>query len=64
MVAKAWPPAPTWSLQAFVTLLGEKATVLDHARWHLVLWDWEVAWRMFDEEVAYLSPSTVYWILK
>gem|GEM_PF-755427 len=38
--------------------------MLAHARKHPTLRHRELAWRMVDEDVAYLSPSTVYRILK
>ncbi len=42
----------------------EKQAVLDYARRHPELRHREMAWRMVDEDVACLSPSTVYRILK
>ena len=38
--------------------------MLTYARKHPTLRHRELAWRMVDEDVAYLSPSTVYRILK
>ena len=38
--------------------------MLTYARQHPELRHRELAWRMVDEDVAYLSPSTVYRILK
>jgi transposase InsO family protein len=45
-------------------LPAEKAAVLDYARKHGELRHRELAWRMVDEDVAYVSPSTVYRILQ
>jgi transposase InsO family protein len=42
----------------------EKAAVLAYARRHPELRHRELAWRMVDEDVVCLSPSTVYRILK
>jgi transposase InsO family protein len=42
----------------------EKRIVLEYARRHSALRHRELAWRMTDEGVAFLSPSTVYRILK
>ena len=41
-----------------------KVTVRQYALRHPELRHRELAWRMVDEDVAYLSPSTVYRILK
>lgn len=43
---------------------AEKAVVLEYARKHPALRHRELAWRMTDDGVACLSPSTVYRILK
>ena len=51
-------------VQAFEALAEEKQAVLDYARQHPSLRHRELSWRMVDEDVAYLSPSTVYRILK
>ena len=51
-------------VQAYEALPEEKAAVLRFARQHAELRHRELAWRMVDEEVAFLSPSTVYRILK
>ena len=62
--ARALPtPAPK-PVQPYEALPEEKATVLDYARQHPELRHRELAWRMVDEDVAFLSPSTVYRILK
>lgn len=45
-------------------LPAEKAAVLDYAKKHGELRHRELAWRMVDEDVAYVSPSTVYRILQ
>jgi len=57
----AEPPRPT---QAYEALSEEKAAVREYALKHPELRHRELAWRMVDEDVAYLSPSTVYRILK
>jgi len=51
-------------LQLFEALPEERAVVLDFARKHPTIRHRELAWRMVDEDVAYLSPSTVYRILR
>jgi len=51
-------------VQPYEALPEEKAAVLAYARRHPELRHRELAWRMVDEDVAYLSPSTVYRILK
>jgi transposase InsO family protein len=57
----AEPPAPVTPYEA---LSEEKPAVLAYARKHPELRHRELAWRMVDEDVAYLSPSTVYRILR
>ena len=51
-------------VQAYEALSEEKAAVREYALRHPELRHRELAWRMVDEDVAYLSPSTVYRILK
>ena len=51
-------------MQAYEALTEEKEAVLAYARKHPELRHRELAWRMVDEDVACLSPSTVYRILK
>jgi transposase InsO family protein len=48
----------------YEALSEEKHAVLDFARKHPELRHRELAWRMVDEDVAHLSASTVYRILK
>jgi transposase InsO family protein len=48
----------------YEALSEEKQTVITYARKHTELRHRELAWRMVDEDVAYVSPSTVYRILK
>lgn len=64
----AWtkPPAnpPPQPVQAYEALPAEKAATLAYARAHPELRHRELAWRMVDEDVAFLSPSTVYRVLK
>ena len=70
---KAWSEASqsktrasesTRPIQAYEALSEEKAAVREYALKHPELRHRELAWRMVDEDVAYLSPSTVYRILK
>jgi transposase InsO family protein len=51
-------------VQAYEALEAEKEAVRAYACRHTELRHRELAWRMIDEEVAYLSPSTVYRILR
>jgi transposase InsO family protein len=55
---------PLRPVQAYEALPEEKEAVLAYARKHPALRHRELAWRMVDEDVACLSPSTVYRILK
>jgi transposase InsO family protein len=57
--APAPKPAPPYEATA-----EEKRVVLEYARRHPAVRHRELAWRMVDEGVACLSPSTVYRILK
>jgi len=64
----AWtrPPADPvpQPVQVYEALPAEKAAALAYARGHPELRHRELAWRMVDEDVAFLSPSTVYRVLK
>lgn len=63
----AWtkePRAAASPLQLFEALPEEREVVLDYARKHPTIRHRELAWRMVDDDVAYLSPSTVYRILR
>jgi transposase InsO family protein len=51
-------------VQAYEALPEEQATVRAYACRHTELRHRELAWRMVDEDAAYLSPSTVYRILR
>ena len=51
-------------VQAFEVLPAERAAVLAYARQHPEIRHRELAWRMIDEEVAFVSASTVYRILR
>jgi transposase InsO family protein len=51
-------------VQAFEALAEERAAVLAYARQHPEIRHRELAWRMIDAEVAFLSSSTVYRILR
>lgn len=62
--ARALPAEPVRPVQPYEALPEEKQAVLDYARRHPELRYRELAWRMVDEDVACLSPSTVYRILK
>jgi transposase InsO family protein len=62
--ARALPTEPVKPVQPYEALAEEKQAVLDYARRHPELRHRELAWRMVDEDVACLSPSTVYRILK
>jgi transposase InsO family protein len=62
--ARALPAAPVKPVQPYEALPEEKQAVLDYARRHPELRHREMAWRMVDEDIACLSPSTVYRILK
>jgi putative transposase len=62
--AKERPPGSPPPVSPYEALSEEKRAVLAYARKHPELRHRELAWRMVDEDVAYLSPSTVYRILK
>jgi transposase InsO family protein len=62
--ARALPDQPVKPVQPYEASAEERQAVLDYARRHPELRHRELAWRMVDEEVVYLSPSTVYRILK
>ena len=62
--ARSLPAEPIKPVQPYEALPEEKDAVLDYARRHPELRHREMAWRMVDEDMAYLSPSTVYRILK
>jgi putative transposase len=51
-------------VQPFEALPEERAAVLAYAREHAAIRHRELAWRMIDEDVACLSSSTVYRILR
>jgi putative transposase len=62
--ARSLAAEPVRPVQPYEALPEEKEAVLNFARKHPGLRHRELAWRMVDEDVAYLSPSTVYRILK
>jgi putative transposase len=62
--ARELPSAPVKPVQPYEALAAEKQAVLAYARQHPELRHRELAWRMVDEDVVCLSPSTVYRILK
>ena len=62
--AKAPPAEPLKPVQPYEALPEEKAAVKEYALAHPELRHRELAWRMVDEDVAYLGASTVYRILR
>jgi putative transposase len=62
--ARTLSAEPLKAVQPYEALPEEKAAVLAYARKHPEQRHRELAWRMVDEDVAFLSPSTVYRILK
>ena len=62
--AKARPADSIRPVQPYEALPEEKVAVREYALKHPELRHRELAWRMVDEDVVYLSPSTVYRILK
>jgi putative transposase len=62
--ARSLAAEPVRPVQPYEALPEEKEAVLNFAQKHPGLRHRELAWRMVDEDVAYLSPSTVYRILK
>ena len=56
--------APVKPVQPYEALPQEKQATVDYARRHTELRHRELAWRMVDEDLVCLSPSTVYRILK
>lgn len=65
---KAWerPPDPSRTVSGppYEATAAERQAVIDFARKHVAVRHRELAWKMVDEGVACLSPSTVYRILK
>lgn len=55
------PPQP---IQPYEALPEERTAVIEYALKHPELRHRELAWRMVDEDVAYVSSSTVYRILR
>jgi transposase InsO family protein len=62
--ARTRPAEPPKPVSPYEALPEEKQAVLAYARKHPELRHRELAWRMVDEDVAFLSPSTVYRVLK
>ena len=62
--ARERPAEPSPPVTPYEALSEEKQAVITYARKHPELRHRELAWRMVDEDVAYLSPSTVYRVLK
>lgn len=65
---EAWsreqPSEPVRSVQAFEALAEERQAVVEYALEHSGVRHRELAWRMIDDDAAYLSASTVYRILR
>ena len=57
--ARALPPQPVKPVQAYEALPEEKEAVKRYALTHPEIRHRELAWRMLDEDVAYVSSSTV-----
>lgn len=62
--AQQLPEPPLKPVQPYEALPEEKQAAVAYALKHPELRHRELAWRMVDEDVACLSPSTVYRILK
>jgi hypothetical protein len=62
--AKQRPAEPAPPVPPYEALSEEKQAVLAYARKHPELRHGELAWWMVDEDVSYVSPSSVYRILK
>ncbi|MGH9695979.1 MAG: IS3 family transposase [Bryobacteraceae bacterium] len=62
--AQQIPAEPAKPVQAYEATDEEKRAVRAYALKHPGIRHRELAWRMIDDEVAFLSPSTVYRILK
>jgi hypothetical protein len=58
--ARTLPEGPVRPVQPYEALPEEKQAVVAYALKHPELRHRELAWRMVDEDVACLSPSTVY----
>jgi transposase InsO family protein len=56
------PPPPSGSI--YEVTGGEREAIVDYARRHAEIRHRELAWRMVDEDVAFVSPSTVYRVLR
>ncbi len=62
--AKALPSEPIRPVQVFEALPEEIEAVIDYSLKHPEIRHRELSWRMIDADVAYLSASTVYRILR
>ena len=62
--AKALSAEPVRPVQVYEALPEERKAVIDYALEHPEIRHRELSWRMIDEDVAYLSASTVYRILR
>ena len=62
--SRALPAEPAKCVQPYAALSEEREAIRQYARQHPELRHRELAWRMVDEDVTYVSPSTVYRVLK
>jgi transposase InsO family protein len=63
-VAEGLAGPPQQPIQPYEALPEEKAAVIEYALKHPELRHRELAWRMVDEDLVYVSSSTVYRILR
>ena len=63
-VAQRWSGSPAPPVQVYEATNEEKQSVRAYALKHPGIRHRELAWRMVDEDVAYLSPSTIYRTLR
>jgi putative transposase len=62
--SKAKASEPVRPVQMYEALPEEKEAVVKYALQHPTIRHRELSWRMIDDDVAYLSSSTVYRILR
>jgi len=62
--ARTLPSAPIRPVQVYEALPEEKQAVIDYSLEHPEIRHRELSWRMIDEDVAFLSASTIYRILR
>lgn len=63
LLRRALEGEPVRPVQVYEALPEEKRAVIAYALEHPEIRDRELSWRMIDEDMAYLSASTVYWML-